>query len=234
MIAFGWVTNLLQRGLASWKRMLEILDTRSRRSSIRRRRRRRSRWPAIRGAIEFRHLTFAYGERPVLARHLARHRAGHDAWPSSGRPAAASPRSLSLLPRLHDPPPGTVFVDGVDVRECAAGGSARRHRHGAAGAVPLLGDRRAEHRVRRAGTRRCGGHSGGRVDRAARQGRRRLSSRVGDDGGRARPDAVRRPEAAHGDRARAAARSADSHPGRCAVGGGHVHRGRDPASGCGA
>src|SRR4029453_5137855 len=24
---------------------------------------------------------------------------------------------ISLLARLHDPPPGTVFVDGVDVRE---------------------------------------------------------------------------------------------------------------------
>jgi ATP-binding cassette subfamily B multidrug efflux pump len=29
MIAFGWVTNLLQRGLASWKRILDVLDTRS-------------------------------------------------------------------------------------------------------------------------------------------------------------------------------------------------------------
>ena len=27
MIAFGWVTNMLQRGMASWKRMLEVLDT---------------------------------------------------------------------------------------------------------------------------------------------------------------------------------------------------------------
>ena len=26
MIAFGWVTNMLQRGMASWKRMLDILD----------------------------------------------------------------------------------------------------------------------------------------------------------------------------------------------------------------
>ncbi len=26
MIAFGWVTNMMQRGMASWKRMLEILD----------------------------------------------------------------------------------------------------------------------------------------------------------------------------------------------------------------
>jgi ATP-binding cassette subfamily B protein len=26
MIAFGWVSNMLQRGMASWKRMLEVLD----------------------------------------------------------------------------------------------------------------------------------------------------------------------------------------------------------------
>ena len=28
MIAFGWVTNILQRGMASWKRMLDVLDAR--------------------------------------------------------------------------------------------------------------------------------------------------------------------------------------------------------------
>src|SRR5204863_10048088 len=27
MIAFGWVRNVIQRGMASWKRMLEILET---------------------------------------------------------------------------------------------------------------------------------------------------------------------------------------------------------------
>ena len=27
VIAFGWVTNMLQRGMASWKRMLEVLET---------------------------------------------------------------------------------------------------------------------------------------------------------------------------------------------------------------
>ena len=27
LIAFGWVTNMFQRGLASWQRMLEVLDT---------------------------------------------------------------------------------------------------------------------------------------------------------------------------------------------------------------
>ena len=29
MIAFGWVTNILQRGMASWKRMLDVLDARA-------------------------------------------------------------------------------------------------------------------------------------------------------------------------------------------------------------
>ncbi len=27
MIAFGWVTNLLERGMASWKRMLTVMET---------------------------------------------------------------------------------------------------------------------------------------------------------------------------------------------------------------
>ena len=57
---------------------------------------------------------------------------------------------ISLLPRLHDPPPGTVFVDGVDVREIPLARAARRDRLRAAGAVPLLGHDRRERRVRRA------------------------------------------------------------------------------------
>src|SRR5512146_2700494 len=59
MIAFGFVTNMLQRGMASWKRMLEVLDTepvvndrRALPGAIS---------PAdVRGAIELRDLTFAY------------------------------------------------------------------------------------------------------------------------------------------------------------------------------
>ena len=63
MIAFGWVTNLLQRGMASWKRMLDVLDARPAISDVH--------VPAspitrIRGAIEFRHLTFRYGDVEVL------------------------------------------------------------------------------------------------------------------------------------------------------------------------
>ena len=34
-----------------------------------------------------------------------------------GRTGSGKSTLLSLLARLHDPPPGTVFLDGIDVRE---------------------------------------------------------------------------------------------------------------------
>ena len=92
MIAFGWVTNLLQRGSASWGRMLEVLDAPPAivdgpRADV----------PArLTGAIEWRHLTFAYPGAPPAARGAARHLADRarpaPRSPSSARPAAASRR----------------------------------------------------------------------------------------------------------------------------------------------
>ena len=114
MIAFGWVTNLMQRGLASWKRMLAILETppaivdHAEAGPA-------GAWPAIRGAIEFRHLTFAYGDRPVLD-DISLAIAPGMSVAIAGPTGSGKSTLLSLLPRLHDPPPGTVFVDEVDVR----------------------------------------------------------------------------------------------------------------------
>ena len=112
MIAFGWVTNMLQRGLAAWQRMLDILGVE----------------PAIRdpddpvepfrvrGAVEFRNLTFAYNGRPVLSGVSARVEPGQ-VLALVGPTGAGKSTLVDLLPRLFDPPPGTVFVDGVDVRD---------------------------------------------------------------------------------------------------------------------
>ena len=111
MMAFGYVTNLLKRGLASWARMLEIFDQA----------------PAIAddpdpvevqgmtGEIEFRHLTFRFGDRVVLDDISARLPAG-SVTAILGATGSDKSTLLSVLPRLHDAPPGTVFVDGIDVR----------------------------------------------------------------------------------------------------------------------
>lgn len=130
MIAFGWVTNMFQRGMASWKRMLHILDTEP---SIRdvpgaetAGSARQSPLPGdstpstgdrhvIRGEIEFRDLTFAYNGQTVLSRVSARIEAGQTV-AFVGVTGSGKSTLMNLIARLHDPPIGAVFVDGIDVR----------------------------------------------------------------------------------------------------------------------
>jgi ATP-binding cassette subfamily B protein len=119
MIAFGWVTNLLQRGTASWKRMLTVMDTE----------------PAIRdepggfgipasgsghtpiqGSIEFRHLSFRFGDAEVLHDVSFSVNAGETVAIVGGTGSGKS-TLVNLLARLHNPPRGMVLVDGRDVRD---------------------------------------------------------------------------------------------------------------------
>ncbi len=112
MIAFGWVVNMLQRGLAAWRRMLDVLQV----EPAIRDRGERAAPEGIRGAVEFRDLTFAYDGRPVLSGVSARAEPGQ-VLALVGPTGAGKSTLVDLLPRLFDPPPGTVFVDGIDVRD---------------------------------------------------------------------------------------------------------------------
>jgi ATP-binding cassette subfamily B protein len=112
MIAFGWVTNLLQRGMASWKRMLEVMETQPAIVDGP-----RTRVPAaLRGEIEFRNLTFAFGTHTVLESISAVIPSGTTT-AIVGATGSGKSTLLALIPRLYDPPPGTVFIDGIDVRD---------------------------------------------------------------------------------------------------------------------
>jgi ATP-binding cassette subfamily B multidrug efflux pump len=115
LIAFGWVINIVQRGVASWKRMLEVMDT----------------VPTItdaevdhdvlaggiKGHLEVRNLSFTYPgtTQPVLSDISFSARPGQTV-AIVGATGSGKSTVLQLIPRLHDPPPGTVFVDGVDIR----------------------------------------------------------------------------------------------------------------------
>ena len=115
MIAFGFVTNLFQRGLAAWRRMLDVLDAA----------------PAIvdaetdsdaaangvapiRGRLEFRNLSFAYNGKPVLDGVSATVEPGQTL-ALVGPTGSGKSTLISLLPRLFDPPRGTVFIDDQDI-----------------------------------------------------------------------------------------------------------------------
>jgi ATP-binding cassette subfamily B multidrug efflux pump len=115
MIAFGWVTNMLQRGAASWKRMLEVMNTEPLVADADE----HGAPPgarAIRGAIEIRGLTFAYDGVPVLHDVSISVEAGQTL-AVVGPTGSGKTTLISLLPRLYEPPRGTVFVDGIDVRD---------------------------------------------------------------------------------------------------------------------
>ena len=115
MIAFGWVTNMVQRGMASWQRMLEVLDVKpsvtdaSAPAALRQ--------PVdVRGRVEFRNLSFAYNGRRVLDRVSVTIEPGQTL-AIVGATGSGKSTLVSLLPRLYEPPPGTVFIDGLDVRQ---------------------------------------------------------------------------------------------------------------------
>jgi len=112
-IAVGWVMNLAQRAAASWARLRAVLDVAPAIADP----------PApvdpeeIAGAVRVSGLTFRYREElsPALAEIDFEIPAGGVVG-VVGATGAGKSTLLGLLPRLADPPPGTVFLDGVDVR----------------------------------------------------------------------------------------------------------------------
>jgi ATP-binding cassette subfamily B protein len=112
MVALGWVINLLQRGTASLRRLADILDERpsviTRPGAIR-----PARGP---GAVQFRALTFTYpgAVRPAL-RDLSLDVPAGTTLALVGRTGSGKSTALALLPRVFDPPSGSVFLDGRDI-----------------------------------------------------------------------------------------------------------------------
>ena len=114
MIAFGWVTSMLQRGMAAWQRMLAVSDAEP---AVRDPEPDAAQSPpgGVRGRVELRDLSFAYNGEPVLQGVSAVVEPGQ-MLALVGPTGSGKSTRVNLLPRLFDPPPGAVFVDGVDVR----------------------------------------------------------------------------------------------------------------------
>jgi ATP-binding cassette subfamily B protein len=100
--------------MASWKRMLEVLDVEPDIND--KLATEAGRRLAISGGIELRDLVFRYpgSERVVLDRLSLKIEAGQTV-AFIGATGSGKSTLISLLPRLHEPPRGSVFIDGVDV-----------------------------------------------------------------------------------------------------------------------
>ena len=114
LIAMGYVTNVVQRGAASLKRMHEIMLIEPAIADAPELRR----GEEIRGKIEFRNLTFHYSpeEEPVLRDINLVIEPGRTV-ALIGRTGAGKSTLMNLIPRLLDAEPGMVLIDDKPVRE---------------------------------------------------------------------------------------------------------------------
>lgn len=111
MMAIGWVVNLLQRGAASMGRLERIMQTD----------------PAIKDgpvkgepspSITVRNLSYTYpGTDAEVLHDVSFSIPANSTLGIVGRTGSGKTTLVELLMRLYDPPAGTVFIGGEDVRE---------------------------------------------------------------------------------------------------------------------
>jgi ATP-binding cassette, subfamily B, multidrug efflux pump len=105
LIALGWVINLMQRGMASMRRLTDIWNVEPESDAAH---------PVDlhpRGDLEIRNLTFAYGNHDVLRDIDLTVRPGETVG-IVGRTGSGKSTLLALLTRAFVPPPNTIFLDG--------------------------------------------------------------------------------------------------------------------------
>ncbi|MGD0892768.1 MAG: ABC transporter ATP-binding protein [Terracidiphilus sp.] len=115
IIAVGWVVNLFQRGTASVQRIDELLQAEPAINDS-------AADPAIKadtvlhGEIEFRNLSFSYGETQVLRDVSLKIPAG-SSLAIVGPTGSGKSTLVNLIPRLFEVADGALLVDGRPVRE---------------------------------------------------------------------------------------------------------------------
>ncbi len=115
IIAVGWVVNLFQRGTASVKRIHELLLAMPQiddahadpvfATDFR-----------VRGEIEFRDLSFSYGEQPVLHNISIQIPAG-SSFAIVGPTGSGKSTFVNLITRVYEAPERTLLIDGRPVTE---------------------------------------------------------------------------------------------------------------------
>jgi ATP-binding cassette subfamily B protein len=127
IIALGWVINIFQRGTASLRRIQNILEEKPEVTDADVP---RSGAPtAVRGEIEFRNLSFGYGETfenqsndgsykdTIVLKNVNLCVPAGTSLAIVGPTGSGKSTLVSLVPRIYDAAPGSVLIDGRPIRE---------------------------------------------------------------------------------------------------------------------
>jgi ATP-binding cassette subfamily B protein len=115
MIAFGWVTNLLQQGAASMGRLMKIMDTES---EIRDTDETNISIKDIQGRIEFRNVSFTHknAQSPTLNNINLEIPQGTTI-AIVGYTGSGKSTIINLIPRLYDVTGGELLIDGINIKK---------------------------------------------------------------------------------------------------------------------
>jgi ATP-binding cassette, subfamily B, multidrug efflux pump len=113
LMAVGYVVNQYQRGTAALSRVFEVLDTPA---SARYQVQLSAPAKASEGSIEFRDLTFAYSDHAPVLKNISLNISPGRICGIVGETGSGKSTLVSLLLRLFEPPDGTVFIGGTDIK----------------------------------------------------------------------------------------------------------------------
>lgn len=103
----------ISRGLVSWKRVREVLDSRPELENGH-----FTGDTRVHGQIEFRNVSFAYpGNSQIILKHIDLTIRPGETVAVMGATGCGKTSLVNLIPRFYDVTEGAVLVDGVDVRE---------------------------------------------------------------------------------------------------------------------
>ena len=122
MISIGWVVNQVFRGVASIERLDQIFSSQSAiienatkdDPSETSKRTSDTKASQFRGELKIQNLNFSHGDRPILKNINMSIPAGKRV-AILGHTGSGKSTLVSLIPRLHPIPDGTIFLDGVDI-----------------------------------------------------------------------------------------------------------------------